>query len=1047
MNAKPLSLTISAIIAAAALAGCSSNSDSSSSNSSSGSSTSSSSSSSSSGTSKVTVENPTEASGLLCIDENNNGKCDSWEASQANTYAGEIPSAFKSDSSSALLEVDDGSLFIAAPSLDTVSAYSTLLSNEILFNPTVAADPATAATYLKDKLGIDGALSKEQAEKLQASIIAALAIDAAALPYKSIAALSDSIIASTEFSATVNADAIQSQNAVRRSYQFSGGNTEWEQSDGDETPDTVAILKGRNLAVMSTHYHNTLVVIDTSGAEPVVASHEAFASVDGERYAIDAVTGASEHRMRSVAPASDGKHVYVNVRPNNDDELGNDSNTTWGLFKVAINDDGTFASHDDASTLRYANRYLTKVDVIGDKIYAEDSDADATIILNASDFSPSGYLVLPSSIDPTNIENTFFDSSGEFVYVTTAAIKAIEAAAAIPADNTTTPPTAAVPAVEAVAAASAMLYKVSLSASEVVGMIVISQEFSNLKFFSDNKKALAYDEEYAEIFDLESMTITHTLPLTSTIRYAAVTDDGHYAMFATTSDQVLTYDLNAWDLRAEAVMNIGERIRTFAVDDAGNGYAAGRGFVFVNKPVQGDVLTPEQIVAFDKEQITEALLNRGVPLSTVVMDLTLPDEVVNGAGSSLDWTSTLSSINLTPATADDAPAIGAITRSNADESGTLTASFNYGFRDIAIADSKEFNVNIRKNPASLPEPKTVSTGDNSSQYMAVNVDGDIMVAPVQFEDANEDSVYGFISVKLTAGVPAIVSGTAELPKTYLATESLVGVGIHGGFAIGVSTAVGETGQARIFNTVLDSTGSLADAVTTSVNITTGTPLKVGFNLDQSLAAVMILKEDESHIIEVYSLGDAGEITLQNTIIMAVAGYASYGPAAINDDASRVYQRDEDNVIMTDSSGATVSAAVHEIARVWFYNGRVFVNDYEGKITSFNETLDEASRQIFDTGTFGRMYGAAGREVNGHHYLYIPLQQAADANDDRESNLNGIYQFEIMDDGSLQEVGFSKKEQGADRMAVSGDGDTIFFSYRDRSGDDAGRWFGVVEIAE
>jgi hypothetical protein len=31
------------------------------------------------------------------------------------------------------------------------------------------------------------------------------------------------------------------------------------------------------------------------------------------------------------------------------------------------------------------------------------------------------------------------------------------------------------------------------------------------------------------------------------------------------------------------------------------------------------------------------------------------------------------------------------------------------------------------------------------------------------------------------------------------------------------------------------------------------------------------------------------------------------------------------------------------------------------------------------------------------------------------------------------------------MAVSGDGDTVFFNYRVRTGDDAGRWFGVVSI--
>ena len=96
--------------------------------------------------------------------------------------------------------------------------------------------------------------------------------------------------------------------------------------------------------------------------------------------------------------------------------------------------------------------------------------------------------------------------------------------------------------------------------------------------------------------------------------------------------------------------------------------------------------------------------------------------------------------------------------------------------------------------------------------------------------------------------------------------------------------------------------------------------------------------------------------------------------------------------------------------------------------------------MFYTGTGGRMYSAAGRSFNGKDYLYIAVQRA-------DSALNGIYQLEIMDDGSLKEIAFSNTpdSDGADRMTVSGDGGTVYFSYRVRSGDNKGRHFGVIEI--
>lgn len=309
----------------------------------------------------------------------------------------------------------------------------------------------------------------------------------------------------------------------------------------------------------------------------------------------------------------------------------------------------------------------------------------------------------------------------------------------------------------------------------------------------------------------------------------------------------------------------------------------------------------------------------------------------------------------------------------------MTANTSASFRGQTVEDSKDFELTVRKQPALLPEPVAVQTADKSSQYMASNVDGDIMIASVRFENTDETNVYGFIGVTVKNGQPSISTGTADLPKTYRDTETLVGVGITGSYALGVSAALGDTGQARVFS------ASLNGNETSSVDITSGEPLKVGFNPMQDLAVVMIQKEDDSFITEIYGIDSSGGISLANTIVNAAAAYKNYRPPEITDDTSMTYQRDGENVVMTTADGQTsVSAEVVEIERVWYYKGVVFVNTYEGNFVTFNENIDESSRKIFGTGTGGRIYGAAGRTLNGTDYLYIPVRNSGD------ENVNGIY---------------------------------------------------------
>ncbi len=963
-------------------------------------------------------------SGLLCIDSNNNGKCDVGEVSQKDFSGSTIPENMKSSDYARLLEVSDGSLYITSPGADEINVYSTMIANEILFNPTVSADTTLAANYLNEQLSlpVDGKITAEQEEQIQSSIKTALTTHADVHPLKVIAAVVSKFIESKEFTITVDVDEVNAQHIAKRDITLKGEKLTWQQSDHDETPDFIMPLAGREMTAMTMHYHNGLMVIDTSGDKPVIKSNGLFASVEGERHAIDATTGASEHRLRGAISSDDGQYVYINIRPSKgEDSVGTSDN--YGLFRVAINDDGTFASHDDPSTNRFVNAYIGNFEIVGDKVHVEDLDEEVTYILNL-DLTDTGEVVTAKDLVATtlatlvNVKEQFTSPDSMYLYVITEGENDVVN----------------------------KLHKINTSTGDIEGAAILDEIFGALKFFDNGQQALAYDDDYAAIINLEKLVLSSTLALPSSIRSGEITPDNNYAVFSSENDAVWVFDLNAIDVNIIASFNVGERIRALAADEKGNVFIAGRGFNYVNKLNIGNVLTPEQILAADKAAIVESDINNGSSLSVVISDLSLATTIPAGSGSSITWSSNISNVNTSLPNTDDEPSLGAVTRpinGEGDESGVLTANLNFSFRDISLDDLKNFDFSVRQLPQILPSASTIQTADNSSQYPAANVDGSIMLAPVRFENAHQEDVYGFIGINLVDGEPTIVTGTAETPKTYLDTESLVGVGIHGTYGIGVTSAVelgNDAGQARVFTVAMDATGILADTITTSINITTGVPKKVGFNADQSIASVMIQKDDDSYINEFYAIGDAGEISLTHTINLAPAEYATYGPPAINNDGSRVYQRDGDNVIMTTSDGDSSSAAVDEIARVWFYNSRVFALTYAGDIVTFNEALDETSRKVFYTGTGGRMYSAAGRMFNSKHYLYVAVQRA-------DSALNGIYQLEIMNDGSLKEIAFlnTPESDGADRMTVSGDGGTVYFSFRVRSGDNKGRHFGVIKM--
>ena len=984
---------------------------------------------SSSSSSKDPAPGTEEKNSLVCIDTNQNASCDADETSEqvVSWKEADITTTLTSAESPLAYAGEDGYVFTAPAGSLTISPDTTLLNNELIYNQIIATKTdAAVSSYLADKFG--GALSSENKTDLSKAIKNALETHASSDRYAVIAAVINKAVESGAANLadlkdiTVTDQDITNANlpslvkltlAETVSKNVDDKIAEQE-ADGwiDATDASMRTLSAKNGKVIGgSHYHNALTILDIASD---TVTYSSVSVLTDAGHGVDAASGASENYLRDAVFNSDASYAYVNIPPKNASSETADQDT-YGFYKVKIETDNSIKTVTTGTVIAIDDTESKRLDEIISAFAVAADDSKVVIYDNEKNL-------------------TVFDGSLENISVSLE-IEDIETFAISSNTVFTVTPNAD-------DAAKGDINKLAIDTLTATSKITLNFIPAELHLNADGTKLLAFNHGHDNNgqMDIALIDLTDDSMTTSSVKVtsdtASISEDfTKLAIVGHEESRLLIVNLTVpgFSVQSSYTLEDGSRDAAFIGNSQVAIFNGDNSIAVLNITSTTDNINLDAKMALALDGLNAASINGGGYFNAVIQDMVLSPNYEN---ITIAWSESGLSNNLDVTN-------GAVTRplaTGTDATGVLTAEVNASFRGDSTTNSKDFNITVRKTPESLPVANVVQTADNSSQYMAANVDGNIMVAPVRFENADNENVYGFNSIEVVNGQPELRSGTADIPKTFVNTESLVGVGIYASNVIGVSAAIGDTGQARIFTVTMSNTGILENNTNNSINILSGEPLKVGFNSDQSMAGVMIKKEDESYVTEIYAVDVNGILTLERTIAMeSGAEYKSYGPPAINESGTAVYQRDGDNVILSTSDGTTASAAVVEIARVWFYNEQIFVNTYEGNITSFNVSLDENSRQEFSTGTGGRMYGAAGREIDGRHYLFIPVQRSAD------ETLNGIYQLEIQADGSLKEIAFSAKEEGVDRMTVSGDGDTVFFSYRIRSGDNKGRYFGVVEI--
>ncbi len=644
--------------------------------------------------------------GTLCQDQNANLSCDTGEPSASNLTNNMLPKELQSAQFSNVFLPKTGGFYVAAPGSESISAYSTLIYNEMLLNPTVNGSAAKAKAYL-EQAGITQALVKTNEALLLKSLTEAVKVAENAHPYKAIASVVNQLISDkSKFDVTATSDEIKQQNFVKHDITLASQQLAYEKTDHDEGIREITILPGRNMSVAGTYYHNGLIVIDTAGEKSTIKSKNLFAAIDAPRYTKDASSGASEHALRSVKSSPDGQHVYVAVVPKG--EIGNELDTKYGLFRVAISDTGVADAHDAPNTKRYIHKKIGAFFIAADgKVFVEDSEQEDFIILNADLTETGNRVALPSELD---IASVYFSPDATSYYVLSTG------------DSNAEP------------VVKSTLHKVDTATGKVVANVTlnISGSLDGLAFYNDGKNALAFEENfYAQVIDLKAMTAKQQLPLSEqadqSLRSAVVTSNGSHAIISGhDKNQLWIFDLNAPEVSMDKLVNLSDNARAIAVSGDGQLIVGNKaGYIGVEKMTVGDVITPDQALAMSKAYITKDSINGGLPLTVVTSDLALFTTVPGVSGPNVNWATDNSAINVT---VSETQALGAVTRhADKDSTGHLTANLSYDFRDIHKTASVKFDTSVRQAPADLPAQGTTlasgSLAHGYANYVTVSPDG------------------------------------------------------------------------------------------------------------------------------------------------------------------------------------------------------------------------------------------------------------------------------------------------------------------------------------
>lgn len=274
----------------------------------------------------------------VCFDVNTNGVCDNGEASETVYEGGKFSfekSVSDANKGNVLLSVakksEEGARGYLTSYTNNVTPYTTLVVNEVLYNPNANANVDTAKTLLSAKFNVDllnGKIeSDDDISKLYTTFQSS--IEKGGNVYNSIANAVNAIYKQDSLSPNVTISEQKRASAMsgtKLTLNATDKSVTWDKTDGDET--YMGSYSKSNKAISYSRWHNALRVVDLKN-ESLIQSKK-FLYIDGDRYAVDSSTGASEQILKKVVQDDSG-NVYALMK-----KYGDKTADKVGVYKINI---------------------------------------------------------------------------------------------------------------------------------------------------------------------------------------------------------------------------------------------------------------------------------------------------------------------------------------------------------------------------------------------------------------------------------------------------------------------------------------------------------------------------------------------------------------------------------------------------------------------------------------------------------------------------------------------------------------------------------------
>jgi hypothetical protein len=664
-----------------------------------------------------------ESKSILCQDTNLNAKCesselikelDSWEDYSKSTK--NLKALNEVNNSPILYEGKDNLRLVASSKSDRISPLTTLIFNEITNNINVNTE-AEALAYLKEEFSFSENLSGEDISKLSKRLIQLSKEEG--FSYENLNSFVSTSLKEKKFDIE---NIIQENSLLSKSFKANKKDESltWEQSDHDEDPVSSSV-KG-DTAVVASKYHNSLTLIDTKNE---TVSHNGFSRIEGDRFTIDSITGASEHTISNVELSSNEKDLYVLIKPAND--VLQEKDKTWGLFKTQIVD-SKINNFDNVNTKRIDNKNITDISLSkdGSTLIAYDNEYDSLITYDKDLNDLSKYIDLSRrSLFDISISN-----DNKYIY---ASVK----------DSGVN-----------------KLLKYDLSTQTLVKELILPYSGNIVNSFEKDEIIIYKKEDNKTIFlvDTKDLKIVKNVNVDIIIKTLSLSED---MLFVTsdTQNEVLAYDLSKDEPKVEFSVEPKELVQTiFATSSK----------LFLPLHEKGEIEIVEYYIdglsqnkiKKDLEDLNADTINHGMAFEAVLFDLQLNQSALRGSGSSITWSV---SDNLKNNIVTKGIDIGKIERPSVNEDdikGQLIATIKQNFREKELVKTKEFDITLRQEPKYLEveDKMTLGSLDGGGYVFFIAMDGLKVTTQLYGKNTNGNGFKVFTINKNTNKLETTVQG-------------------------------------------------------------------------------------------------------------------------------------------------------------------------------------------------------------------------------------------------------------------------------------------------